>query len=272
MIDANTYEFILIILILSRVIGGIIFLDFYRSQKLVKFLQLALGCFLFASSPLIEFLLIRLTINSLFYEFFYIFSEILVVIAIYLFIRVFFQYISLPEAKKKCTICLFIVVVPVIFFPFLSFEIVYNIIQVEIFLLILIVSLYIFQNQNELARLSSHSTRLFLTVAILVFLNLISSLFTSNDLIILIKHITNIILSSFGLFVFIYFEYTLTLKQKSALKDEYSHSLSQITHTLLCRFEYILLNPGSENIKSEVIEAKNDCKKISELVSHIREI
>jgi hypothetical protein len=265
------YSFYLILLSIIRFLGALIFLDYYRKEKLIRFIALAGGFTFLALSPLVEFFILDLSDLDL-YNLIFLMSEVFSTLGVYLLALVFFAYVSHYDRKIEVIIGALISIGIFISYFVVSIDIAYIVVQVIQFIIVVSVFFHAVLKRDRFLELASNSIYFFLFIAILIVLNLGLSILPSNLELEIIVSLSTISLSVFGVFIFVHLEYTLLLTQKYLLKDDYSHKLAQILQTIMGRVEFAKGNIDSKEVESQLNEAMEDCTKGRNLLYKIREL
>ncbi len=265
------YSFYLILLSIIRILGVIIFLDYYRKEGHIRFLALTVGFLLLAFSPLTEFLILDLTDVTI-YNFIFFISEIFSTLGIYMLALVFFAYVSDYDRKIEVFLGALISLGLLIVHFVVPIDIAYIVVQIIQLMIIGGVFYHAIFKRTRFLALASNSIYFFIFIAVLIVFNLVLSILPSNLELEVILSLSAISVSAFGIFIYVHLEYTLLLTQKYLLKDDYSHKLAQILQAIMGRVEYAKGNIKSEEVESQLNEAMEDCTKGSNLLYKIREL
>lgn len=286
MISQETYLFFLLILSLIRLIGGGMFLDFYLKHRNRRFILITSGFIIFSISPLIQTFLPSLEdltddysafidpfiiLNSL-EEYLpcllFLFSELLTIIAVYLFIMVAFNYAITIDIKAAIGICLIITSILTVAYFFLPFEYSFYLTQLVMFLIIFsLVPLII--KKWEVYEQIARNVPIFISITIyLALTNTIFSFF-DNEILVTLEIITRLGISFVLPFVILNLEYNIVTLQKYQMKDKYSHDLGQLLQNIMGR---IYLIESGEDIKTNTDEISVINDKINDLLKLIRDL
>jgi hypothetical protein len=265
------YAYYLALLGIIRLLGVIIFIDYYRKENRFRFLVLTSAFFFLAMSPLIELIILDLSDIAL-YEFIFLISESFAILGIYLLALIFFDYVSEYDKKFELVIGVLLSIVLIVLYFVLPFDFVNLVGQFIILIIILLVFYHAIYNRTRYLELTSNSIYFFMLLAVLIFSNVILSNFPSSLELEIIVSLSSISISIFGIFIYVHLEYTLLLTKKNLLKDDYSHKLAQILQAIMGRVEFAKGNVDSEEIESQLNEAMEDCAKGSNLLYKIREL
>ncbi|MHA1974041.1 MAG: hypothetical protein ACTSW1_13665, partial [Candidatus Hodarchaeales archaeon] len=280
-ISDASYPFFLLSLAFIRILGGIVFLDFYNKYRKTRFMVLTIAFSLFALNPFLQFgmpslklMLSHASTYSPEIPLIFIASEVITTIAVYLFVMVFYNY-SVEINKKYALIGSIIVVIPIILlYPFVDFTIIFYITQsMDLVLLISIVP-YIIKYRRELSEIASNVPLFFLSNLGIAIVNLLVTLpIFDFEMIPVIELLTRIGMSFMTPFVFIHLEYNLIALEKFKLKDKYSHNLAQILQMSALRLYMInKKTEKSDELQLQLDALESDHDKINELLTLIRSI
>jgi signal transduction histidine kinase len=265
------YVYYLVLLSIIRFLGVIIFFDFYRKERRIRFIAQT-GAFLFlAMSPLIEFFILDLSDIEL-YNFIFLISEIFSILGIFILALIFFDYVSDYDKKIELAIGTLISTGLILLYFVVPFDFLYLIIQFILLVIIASVFVHAIYNRTRFLTLTSNSIYFFIVIAILIVFNLLLSIDPFILELEILLSLSTISLSAFGIFIFVHLEYTLLLTQKNLLKDNYSHKLAQILQAIMGRVELAKRDVDSMDVESHLNEAMDDCTKGSNLLYKIREL
>jgi hypothetical protein len=265
------YAYYIGLLSIIRFLGVIIFIDYYRKEKRLRFLVLTVAFLFLAASPLIELIIIDLSDIAL-YEFIFLISETFAILGIYLLALIFFDYVSEYDKKYEMVIGAFLSIVLLLLYFILPFDVVDLIGQIIILMILLLVFFHGIYNRTRYLKLTNNSVYFFMLMAISIIFNVVLSNFPSSLELEIIVSLSSISISTFGIFIFVHLEYTLLLTKKNLIKDNYSHKLAQILQAIMGRVEFAKGNVNPKEVESQLNEAMEDCKKGSNLLYKIREL
>jgi hypothetical protein len=271
MVNSETYHFMVGSLILLRLLGSVIFIDFYRKRRGRRFLVLALATLCYAMSPTIDLFIQAIKETDLYY-FLYFASELFTPLAFMLFIFVFFRYTRADISNQWWILGFTSILVIGLLYPLVQFEIGLAFITLLNIVLVLITIEHILRNWNLLTQLAENSAYFFFVSAIIVFLNLLVGLINPTPETQFLQYAGNMIMSIFVVFIFVHLEYNRLSIQKYLMKDNYSHSVAQILQVLIGRLEAVLTNKDDSEAKELIEEAIEDCLKVGDQLTTIRRI
>ncbi|MHA1227087.1 MAG: hypothetical protein ACTSR2_10510 [Candidatus Hodarchaeales archaeon] len=276
MVTNETYIFVQASLILIRLMGLFVFLDFYRKERHRRFFILVFAILAYATAPIIDLSIQNLTQIEL-YNYFHFLSELVISISLILFIYVFIQYISNEFTISTLIIGILIIILIGIIYPIVKYEMAIIMLQILNFTLVVITVFFILKKWHVLKQLADNSGYFFILAGFIIILSLFFTIilivFNSPD-IQFIEYLLDLAISFIGTFVFLQLEYNKLSIQRYKMKDDYSHSLTQLVQVLLGQLELLSLIEDKDKDKSQqyIDTGKNYCYKIGELISKIRQI
>ncbi|MHA1215388.1 MAG: hypothetical protein ACTSPG_08820 [Candidatus Hodarchaeales archaeon] len=277
----ESYPFFLLTLAFIRILGGIVFLDFYHKYKKTRFLALTVAFTLFASTPAIQLTMPHLeSLIQYTYNFpplipiIFIFSELLTTIGVYLFVIVFFNYFSRINKKHSLLVLGVIIVSVLILYPLLDFRNVFYFTQFLDLVLVLSIIPIIFNYRRPMKEIASNLPLFLMSNVIMAVINIAVTLpIFDFDLIPVLELLTRVGLSFITPFVFIHLEYNLIALEKFRLKDKYSHNLAQLLQIAAVRL-YVINKQTvvNDDLQIQLHGLETDHEKINDLLTLIRSI
>jgi len=258
--------FIHMLLLLLRIIGLIMAIDFYFRLRNKIFRILSLGWFVWTLGILFTFFYV-ISDNLLLSEWFYLFAAIFTTLGFFLVTVGFFFYFLKPPTKFIVLICSYVIIVPIIAYIFIDLITAIQLAIGPINLIIFGVFLIPLFKKVEFKKTLGKSVRWYYVLMILGFLYIPITIYLSvkythwswryesttdiiditlNFMIVIIATLL-IILNTSNI------EYTLSTKEKSTLKDKYSHNLGNIMQSISSSLELIKRKNLS---KEEAIEVE----------------
>ncbi len=271
MVSAETYYFILGSLILLRLLGFVIFFDFYRKNKELRFFHLSLATLFYALSPIIDLFIQDISGTST-YDFLYFISELTTVFALILFIYVFIQYTSTDNSYRLWFALSIILIMLVLTYPVIGFELSIFLVHILNLFLILITIAHIIRKWGVLAQIADNSAYFFFLSAIIIVINLSVSFIAESPETEFLQYTANVAISLLAIFIFVHLEYNRLSIQKYLLKDDYSHAVAQILQSLIGRLETSQRQENNEAAKTLIEEAIEDCLRVGDQLAKIRKI
>ncbi len=275
----------IIILIVIRLIGVIVSVDFYYDSKSKTYIYFGIGWSLWSIS--LTFLLLSdATSNSTLGDLFILMNYIIGPIAMLFILTGLSSYYLKIYPLKIEAFLIFLIVIPLIFFFVIGLNFVYifsrvfTISSYLIFYLLPIIKLKSFKEKiGKSIRwyyLSCFSIIYYIPMSILLSINGESyGLYQNEDPNTIILAYTPIILTTILLIAFmIHLEYNISYEQKKDLKDIYSHNLGNILQAIESAH---FLTSSSNNVdKENLLEAENIIKKkfkeASDTLNEIRKL
>ncbi|PWI48145.1 hypothetical protein CEE45_08245 [Candidatus Heimdallarchaeota archaeon B3_Heim] len=273
MISPETNIFMLLVLALIRFIGGIIFLDFFLNHRNRRFILITIAFVLFSLTPLLQVFLPsidelkEISLSDLSPNIF-LFAETLTLIAVCLFAVVAFNYVMKINERLVIGLLFIIVAIPSTFSFFLSFELMFYLIQAIIFTLILSMVPLVIKKWEVFKRIANNAP-IFMAITLVIALSNTLLTFLENDIAILLELLTRISLSFVLPFVFVNLEYNIVAIQKFQLKDKYSHDLGQLLQ-MVSGFAYLI--ESGQDISNNSEKMNQIMKEVNELLELIREL
>ncbi|MFW9997071.1 MAG: hypothetical protein ACFFD4_33820, partial [Candidatus Odinarchaeota archaeon] len=247
-----------------------------------RFLLLTAGFILFAASPAVQ--MFTPTLDELSSEpdlfplevkLFFIAGEICMIAGIYLLAVIFISYTSPIIRQYAWTGLIITIIIPIILYPFLDFELTFYLTQIIMLIIIMGLVLYIIYSRKPLQDIAKN-VPLFFTITIVTgIMNIILTLplFDYSELIMTLELVTRIGVSFLVPFVYVHLEYNLVAVEKDTLKDRYSHDLAQLVQVASARLHLMSKNDEiSEEVKTTLEKVQSDHMKIGELIKLIRKI
>ena len=263
------HDFYLISLILLRLIGTVVFIDFYLRQRYLRFLFLILASLLLTISPLVDIILPQ---DSLMYKPVLILSEVVVLIAIFFYVSIFFNYIKQYSKKNHLIILTIITILPVISYLLVDFEPTFILIQIEAGIIISSIFPFAIINRKKLIVMSSNSLYFFIISGLLVLTNLFLSIINFIIDVKFAMDLTTIMITFFVFLVFIHLEYNLIAVHKFIMKDNYSHNMTQYLQLLVGRLHLASHTNDQEKVIELIDQMMEDCDEMKNLIYQIRRI
>ena len=271
----------IIILIFIRLVGFIVSIDFYFDSKSKTYIYFILGWGLWTITGIFPLLTV-ISDNQIQKEFFLLTNAIFGSLAItFLMTGIASYYINISKLKILL-LSTFLTVFPLILYLTLGRDFV--LIQTmlfQFFVIILGFLLPIFRFKNFKERIGRSIRWYYLTfISILIYipliiLNIINNadvgLFQSESIHLIISIYTSIIITTILIIAYmIHLEYNAQCKQKSDLKDKYSHELGNIMQAIFTSYDIM---KTKREPKKEVVELETILeKKLNEASKLIREI
>ena len=271
MVNSETYHFILGSLILLRLFGVIVFLDFYKKQRGRRFLVLAFAALCYAISPTLD-LLIQAIKESEMYNFIFFISDLFAALSFLIFIFVFFRYTSTDTSRYLWIFAFVSILLLGLSYPLVQLELGLLLITLLDIIFVLITIGHIVRKWNLLTQLAENSAYFFFVSSLIIFLNLVVGLIEETPETVFIHYASNITISIFAVFIFVHLEYNRLSIQKYLMKDKYSHAVAQILQILVGRLETVLTNKDTSEAKVLIEGAIEDCLKVGDQLSTIRKI
>ncbi len=279
MLSDESYPFLLLILAFIRIMGGVVFLDFYSKSRSKRFLALTIAFALYSLNPLIQLFLPTFdqlnTTPSLYSadsRLLFIFSEVIMTIAVLLFSLVAINY-SYPVTKLFAEIGIIgTVVITGILYLVVSFETIFYLTQILDLILILAVIPFFVIYRTQYQRIARNVPLFFALVILVAGSNIILTFFDS-ELMSTLELLTRVGVSYILPFAYIHLEYNLIALEKTALKDKYSHNLAQHVQLVASRlFLIIKMDKIDEEAKNEMQALESNINDIKDLITLIREL
>ena len=276
--------FSMFLLILIRILGVIVSVNFYYESKSNTYIYFTIGWCLWIIAGIVA-LLSEITNNQTQENFFLLINYLLGPIAIF-FIGsgLTSYYIKISPNKIK------LVSVVLIAFPLIinfSLGIVPAALYARIFQFFGIILMFLlpFLKYNTFKKRIGKSIRWYYLICFSIFfyiplaiLSMITSLysgsFQSQDITIIIGAYSSIIIMTILLITFIiHLEYTISSKQQNQLKDKYSHNLGNIMQVIYSSADLFKRVVKLENIEKDNLDLiERKCKEASKLINEIRNL
>ncbi|MFX0037057.1 MAG: hypothetical protein ACFE9I_15610 [Candidatus Hermodarchaeota archaeon] len=276
--------FSMFLLVLIRVVGVIVSVNFYHESKSNTYIYFIIGWFFWIIAGIVA-LLSAITYNQIQEKMFLLMNYIIGPIAIFfLAVGLSSYYIKISTNKIKY-ISVLLIIFPLIVNFSIGIVLVGLYARIFQFLGIILAFLLPFLKYDTFKKRIGKSIRwyyltcfsivIYIPLAISNMINsALSGSFQSQDLAIIIGAYSSIILMTILLIAFIiHLEYTISNEQHSQLKDKYSHDLGNIMQVIYSSaelFKRILNIEKIDNDKLDLIEKK--CREASKLIKEIRNI
>ena len=271
MVSSETYHFILGSLILLRLVGFVIFFDFYRKNKELRFLILSFATLAYSLSPFMD-LFIQNIQGTTTYDFLFYLSELTTSLALLLFIFVFFRYTTTKTSKKPWVESFISIVLLVLLYPIIQLELGFLLIQIINLMLIVVTIVHIVRKWEVLTKLADNSAYFFFISALVIIINLIVTTVGDSPETDFLEYVSNVAISLLAVFIFVHLEYNRLSIQKYLMKDDYSHSVAQILQVLIGRLETSQKHHDVDEAKVLIEQAIEDCLRVGDQLANIRKI
>jgi len=270
------------LLVLIRIIGFIVSVDFYYESKSNTYIYFTFSWSLWVIAG-ITALLSAITPDQLQENLLLLFNYILGPLAIFfLGSGLSSYYIEIDLKKIELTSVVLLSFPLVIYFIFGIIPVGFYARISQFFGIIAMFSLPFLRYKSFKRRigksirwyyLTCFSMILYIPLTILNMLTTTGS-FQSQDIALIIAAYASIIMMTILVIAFIiHLEYTITTKQQSQLKDKYSHNLGNIMQVIYSSadlFKRVVEVENIDKIKLDLIESK--CKEASKLINEIRNL
>lgn len=276
--------FSMFLLVLIRLIGFIVSVNFYYESKSNTYIYFTTGWFCWVTAGIVA-LISAITNNQIQESFFLLMNYIIGPIAIFLLGSGLSSYYIKISSNKIKLLSVLLIAFPIILNFSLGLVHVALYARISQFLGIITIFLLPFFRYNSFKKRIGKSIRwyyltcfsiiLYIPLAILSMITSThSGSFQSQDLTIIIGAYTSIIIMTILVIAFIiHLEYTITSEQENQLKDKYSHDLGNIMQVIYSSadlFKRIGKEENIENDKLDLIEKK--CKEAAKLIDEIRNL
>ncbi|MFX1419981.1 MAG: hypothetical protein ACFE9N_13770 [Promethearchaeota archaeon] len=276
--------FSMFLLVLIRLIGVIVSVNFYYESKSNTYISFTIGWSFWVIAGIFA-LLSGIVNNQAIENLFLIINYIFGPLAIYFLGSGLSSYYIELFLKKNMLISVILIVLPLIFYFTLGIVIIGLYARISQFFGIIAIFLLPFLRYDSFKKrigksikwyyLTCFSIILYIPLTILSMITSgYSGSFQSQDIMIIIGGYTSIIIMTILVIAFIiHLEYTITTKQQYQLKDKYSHNLGNIMQVIYSSadlFKKIVKLEDIDKNKLDLIEEK--CKEASKLINEIRNL
>ncbi len=272
----------IIILILIRLIGIIVSVDFYYDSRSKTYIYFGIGWSLWFT-VLIFVILSEIASNQMLEEFFLLMNYILGPVAMLLILTGLSSHYIKISPFKIVAFLIFLIITPLIVYFAIGLNFVYmysRIVSFSSYFILFFLPIIKLKNFKEKIGKSIRwyylicfSILFYIPLSIFLLINNESyGLFQSEDVIIIILAYIPVILTTILIIAFmIHLEYNISYEQKKALKDKYSHNLGNILQAI--EGAHFLTKEKKNLDNNSILEVENIIeKKFKEAAEMLKEI